>query len=144
MDKIAIVRIRGIRKIKPKIKRTMELLRLEKPNHCVVMDLTPQTKGMLHIVHDYVTYGKVSEKTLYELLVKKGEKDGKRLSKNIKDAEIKKMAKEIIGGKKTKEFIDPVFRLHPPKKGHKNIKAHYPSGDLGKREELDTLLKKMM
>lgn len=144
MDKIAIVRIRGKRKMKPKIEKTLQLLRLERPNHCVVMDLSPQTVGMLHIVQDYVTYGKITEKTIYRLLNKKGEKDGKMLSKNAKDTEIKKMAKEISGGKKTKEFVDPVFRLHPPKRGHKNIKSHYPTGDLGKREELDTLLRKMM
>ena len=45
--KLAVLRIRGIRKLRPQVRRTLELLRLERPNHCVLVDDTPQTKGML-------------------------------------------------------------------------------------------------
>ena len=35
-------------------------------------------------------------------------------------------------------------RLHPPRKGYKTIKKPAPEGDLGKREDMNLLLKRMM
>jgi len=116
-DSIAIVRLRGIANIKPKVKKTLELLRLNKPNSCVVMASTPQNMGMVMVVKDYVAYGKVGDTTVEALVSKRGEK-GK-------------------GGKS-------VFRLHPPKKGLKDLKLHWPEGSLGKRDDMDTFLKKMI
>ncbi len=142
--KIAIVRVRGIRNVTPKIKKTMELLRLNKPNHCVLVDDTPQNKGMLNVVKDYVTFGPVSEETVYGLLLKRGTKGASLLRKVAKEADIKKAAGEISSGKKVADYADPVFRLPPPSKGYRNIRRSYPQGDLGKREEMDTLLRRMI
>ena len=33
---IAVVRVRGIRNLKPKIRKTLQLLKLNKPNHAVI------------------------------------------------------------------------------------------------------------
>ena len=52
--KIAIVRVRGIRQIKPKIRKTLEMLRLNRPNHCVVVDDSKPMTGMLNVVRDQV------------------------------------------------------------------------------------------
>lgn len=144
MAVVAIVRVRGIRNIKPNLRRTMELLRLGKPNHCVVMAATPQTMGMANLVKDYVTFGEISEETLCLLLRKRGEKGSKSLSEVMKDLDIKKAAKEIFGGKKVRDFSDPVFRLRPPKKGIRNIKLAYPAGALGKRDNMDSFIKRMV
>ena len=54
------------------------------------------------------------------------------------------IAQEIFAGKKTKEFANPVFRLHPPRKGYKNIKLAYPKGDLGKRDDMDSFILRMI
>lgn len=144
MDIFAVVRIRGVRSMKPRTKKTFELLKLERPNHCVVYKATPQTIGMLNIVKDYVAYGPIKEETLENLLRKRGERGGKTAVEVLKDAELKSVFKAILEGKRLADFVDPVFRLHPPRSGYKNIKLPYPMGDLGRRSDMDTLVKKMM
>jgi large subunit ribosomal protein L30 len=142
--KIAIVRVRGIRNMDPKIKRTMELLRLNKPNHCVLINDSPQNQGMLNVIKDYATFGPVSEETVYNLLHKRGTKGAAMLRDTVKDADMKKAAAEVMAGKKVADYADPVFRLPPPSKGYKDIRRSYPQGDLGKRDQMDTLLKRMI
>lgn len=142
--KIAVVRVRGCRKIAPKISKTLELLRLERPNHCVLVDDSPQNKGMLEYAKDYITYGPVSEQTIYLLLQRRGRKDGKPLRNIVTEEDLKKIAKEISEGKKTRDFVKPVFRLSPPTKGYKDKKKSYPQGDLGRRDEMDSLLRRMI
>jgi large subunit ribosomal protein L30 len=127
-DKIAVVRIRGIRNMKPRLKRTFELLRLERPNHCVVIESSPQNMGMLNIVKDYVTFGKVSGGTLTSLEAKRG----------------KKAVPEKGSAKPAAEVRKPVYRLHPPKGGMKDIKLPWPMGVLGARDNMDAFLKKMI
>jgi large subunit ribosomal protein L30 len=141
---LAVVRVRGVRNIEPRIKKTLEHLRLNRPNHCVVVRPTDSILGMLEKVKDYVTFGEISEEILFELLLKRGER-GKKALRSIKsEEEIKNIVKEIIAGKKISEFVDPVFRLHPPRKGYKNVKLHYPRGALGRRESMDDLIKRMI
>jgi len=142
--KLAVLRVRGIRKTNPKIKKTLELLRLEKPNHCVLVEDTPQNLGMLAVAKDYVAYGPVDEDTVYRLLHKRGRKGAQLLRSALKEEELKKVAKEISGGKKTIDYANPVFRLNPPSKGYKNIKSAYPRGDLGKRADMASLLRRMI
>lgn len=137
MDKIAVVRVRGIRNMKPELIKGLEMLRLNRPHHCVVVDNTPQNLGMLQKVKDYIAYGQIKEETLKLLIEKRGEKGQNR----VKDAD--KVLSEIQSGKKLSEFIDPVFRLHPPRKGYKDIKRPYPQGALGKRPDMDNLIKRM-
>jgi large subunit ribosomal protein L30 len=141
---LAVVRVRGIRNMKPKIKHTLELLMLNKPNHCILVQSSPQMNGMLEIVKDYVAFGGVSENTVYKMLFKRGVKEGKCLSDTRKEDEIKGIAKEILGGKKVKEFANPVFRLRPPRKGYGSIKDPFPRGELGKRDEMDSLVTRMV
>ncbi|MBN2478199.1 uL30 family ribosomal protein [Candidatus Micrarchaeota archaeon] len=142
--KIAVVRVRGIRKINPKIKKTLELLSLNTPNHCVIIEDTPQNMGMVQVARDYIAYGKISEETLYKLLCKRGEKEGKSAKEIYKDEELKEISRKISEGEDTKKYFNSVFRLHPPRKGHKNIKVHYPKGSLGKWDDMDSLVKRMM
>src|SRR4030042_1184605 len=123
--KYAGVRVRGVRKISPRINKTMELLQLTRPNHCVLVDDTPQNLGMLRHAKDYVTYGPVAEDTICSMLMKRGTKDGARLSASMKEEDIQKAAKEIAGGKKTSELANPVFRLNPPSKGYGAKKRAY-------------------
>ena len=142
--KIAIVKIRGIRKTNPKIRKTLELLRLNKPNHCVLVNNNPKMKGMINVIRDYVGFGFVSKETVFKLLKKRGEKGGKLLREQCDEKEIEKMAQEIYDGEQVKRYVDPVFRLHPPRKGHKNIKKAYPIGDLGKRKDMNEFIIRMI
>jgi large subunit ribosomal protein L30 len=61
---------------------------------------------------------------------------------------IEELAKAIFDGKvKIKDVpkLKPVFRLTPPKKGHKSIKEHYPKGSLGYwGDKINDLLKRMV
>jgi large subunit ribosomal protein L30 len=142
--KLAVLRIRGRRKIRQDVEDTLRMLRLDRPNHCVIVDDSPQNMGMIRKVKDYVAYGSVDEPTILKLLAKRGKNGKNALSSVLKEAEMKKAASEIFGGKKTSEFANPVFRLRPPSKGYKDIKRTYPEGDLGKRDDMVTLLSRMM
>ena len=142
--KIAVLRIRGVRNVGPNIRKTFEYLKLEKPNNCILVEDTPQNVGMVELVKDYVTFGPVKEATVLSLLEKRSRKGSSHLSAVLKPEEIKKAAKEIFGGKKTTDFANHVFRLSPPSKGFGDKKMSYPNGELGRREEMDTLLKRMI
>jgi len=143
--KIAVIRIRGIRKVKPKIAKTLELMRLNRPNHCVIIDDSKPNIGMLKIVSDYVAYGEISEELLFRLLYRKGKKGSKKLSTVSEKDKIQAEAKEIFGGKKKlADIADPIFMLHPPRKGYKNTKKAYPLGSLGKHDDIGALLRRMM
>ncbi len=140
----AVVRIRGIRNMKPLIKKTFEHLRLNKPNHCVLLQSTPLNLGMLERIKDYVTFGKISGDMLVALLLKRGKCNGRCLRALKNEEEIKRIASDIVAGKNLYSIVDPVFRLHPPRKGYKNLKLHFPLGDLGYRELIDDFLKRMI
>ncbi len=142
--KIAVVRVRGVRNVAPRIRKTFELLRLERPNHCVLVEDSPQNRGMLERVKDYVAYGPVAEETILSLLSKRGKKDGSSLREALKEDGLKKAAKEISASKKTAEYANPVFRLNPPSRGYRDKRRNYPEGELGKRPEMDSLLRRMI
>ena len=72
----AIVRVRGSVNVKPKIKKTMEIMRLNRVNHCVIVPENEVYKGMLNIIKDYVTWGEVDADTTQLML----ESSGKTLS----------------------------------------------------------------
>jgi len=144
MMKIAVLRIRGVRKLHPRIKKTLELMRLERPNHCVLLEDSPQNRGMLLVVKDYVAYGPVDEETILGLLSKRGRKGPALLRSVLDEAALKKAAKDIFSGKKTMDYANPVFRLNPPSKGYKDIKRGYPKGELGRRDDMGALLRRMM
>jgi len=143
--KIAVVRIRGIRKIKPKIEKALQLLNLEKPNYCVVIDDSKSNLGMLEVVKDYVAFGKIDSDTIFRLIYKRGRKGSERISEVYEKEKIKEMAQDIFDGKaRISDIVDPVFRLHPPRKGYKDTKRLYPKGDLGRRDDMSALLRRMM
>lgn len=142
--KIAVVRIRGRRNMLPKIRYTLELMNLGRNNNCVIIEDTPQNMGMVQLCKDYITYGAITEGTLLELLRKRGEKGGRMLREVMEEEEIAQVAKKIMHEESVRNFVEPVFRLHPPRKGYKTIKKPAPEGDLGKREDMDLLLKRMM
>ena len=143
---LAVVRVRGRRNVNPKIRKTLELLNLQKPNHCVLVIDRPHFLGMLKIVKDYVTFGPISEETLKLLVKKRGKKGRKKL--NLSDEAFDELIKQIKEhgscSREMKDKINPTFRLKPPSKGYKDIKRHFPLGDLGKRDVMDSLLRWMI
>lgn len=131
---IAAVRIRGLVGVRKDIDYTLKLLKLRRKFHCIVIPEEKSFIGMLKKCKDYITWGKISEETFKELVTKRG----KKTIETEKDKEIEKEE-----SKKKSKIIGP-FRLSPPRKGLKSIRLHYPKGDLGEREEIDSLLKRMI
>ncbi len=142
--KIAVIRVRGVRNMEPKIKASLNHLKLFRPNHCVLLEDDGYTAGALKVVKDYVAYGIIDEETLFKLLHKRGEKGSKFLREVLSEEQLKNAAKEILGGKALSEFADPVLRLHAPRSGYKDIKKQYPRGDLGRHSDINELIKRMM
>jgi large subunit ribosomal protein L30 len=136
----AVVKMRSIAKTKPDVRRTLELLNLDKTNHCVLVEDNVHYNGMLQKVKDYVAWGNIDGETLGVLLEKRGMLEGhKRLtSAYVKDQtafnDIESLAKAVVDGKATLRDVPklkPVLRLHPPRKGHKGIKKPFPEGVIG-------------
>lgn len=61
MSKIAVVRIRGLVKIRGDFVRTLRLLNLDKKNHCVIIESKPEIIGLVRKVKDFVAWGEVSD-----------------------------------------------------------------------------------
>jgi large subunit ribosomal protein L30 len=149
---LAAIRVRGSVNVSPQIKKTLELLRLDRVNHLVLAE--DKQRAMLNKVQSYTTFGEIDAETLASLLEKRGRLAGnKRLEKEFlgenKFKDFDEAAKAVLGGKKLKELgIKPVFRLSPPKKGYERggIKKGYTvGGALGYRaSDISKLIKRMI
>jgi len=115
---LAVIRLRGRIGIKPDIRKTLELLKLDRKFTLAIVPDTPDFRGMIKRVNDYVTWGEVSEQVV------------EKLKKELRNC--------------GKSF--PVFHLHPPRGGFKgSIKKHLPYGELGYRgKEIEKLIEKML
>lgn len=152
----AIIRLRGDVNVRPEIKYTLRLLRLHSVNHCVVVEENAYNKGMIIKVKDYVAWGDISEDTFENVLKDRGRLEGgKRLTEeylreNTSLGSIKELAHTLYEGElKMKDLmkykIKPIFRLHPPRKGHRGIKRSVKEGgELGYHgDKINELLYKM-
>ncbi len=158
-DSYAIVRIRGPVNVNGGIQDTMKMLRLGRPNHCVIVPKDPNFIGMLKKVKDYVAYGEVDAGTAAELFKTRGRLIG---DKPVDDAfvneategkytSVEAFAQALAKGetkvKELGEAYKPLFRLSPPRGGHKgSIKRHATVGGvLGYQgKDINTLLRRMM
>jgi large subunit ribosomal protein L30 len=96
--------------------------------------------GMLNKCKDYIAYGEIDEKALLRLLRVRGKVEGNKplTDEHIKNLtkykNLKEFSKALLSGEiqyKTADVykLKPVFRLHPPRKGHRGtIKKHYNEG----------------
>ncbi len=116
--KLAVVRIRGKVNLKPDIKKTLELLKLDRQQTLVVVPDTPEFQGMVKIVSNHTMWGRVPD-TIVEDLKAKGVK--------------------FEGGKAIKWA-----HLLPPRGGYKSIKKQRPHGNLGKQKDIYSWILKML
>lgn len=140
---LAVIRIRGSAKTDKRVEDTLNMLRLTRTNHCVVVPETDTNKGMIKKARDWVTWGKIDNATLEKLVYKRGRMEG---DKRIDEKRAKEIAGKISKEKSLKGMgIKQVFRLSPPSRGHKSVKASYPRGSLGHRgEKINELIKRMI
>jgi len=132
------------------------MLRLNKPNHCVLVRPDQNTLGMLKKVEKYITWGEIDEKTLVNLFSKRGKTAGnKKIGlNNIRDKTgkpVDEFAGSLIQNTiKLNEIpgLKPVFRLKPPSKGFGTVGIKRPyslGGVFGYRgEKINILLGKMI
>ncbi len=139
----AVIRVRGTVGVRKDIADTLKMLRLHKPNHCVIIDKNNVNEGMLRKAHNYITWGEITKDMLEKVIEKRGRTRG---NKKIEKGKIKEYVKEIENAKslKVKDLV-PVIRLNPPRKGFKKTRLHYPKGALGYRgEKINELLERMI
>ncbi|GAM88907.1 hypothetical protein ANO11243_069410 [Dothideomycetidae sp. 11243] len=159
---VFVVRIKGINKISPKMRKTLQLLRLLQINNGVFVRLTKATAEMLKIVEPYIAYGYPNLKTIRELIYKRGygkvDKQRIALTDNALIEEhlgkygivcmedlIHEIATVGPSFKQVSNFLWP-FKLSNPTGGfHKRKFKHFiEGGDLGNREEhINALIQRM-
>jgi large subunit ribosomal protein L7e len=149
---IFAIRIKGINKIDPKKRKTLQLLRLLQINNGVFIRLTKATLEMLKIVEPYIAYGYPSLKNIRELIYKRGYGKINKQRIPLTDNEIieanlgsygivcvEDLIHEIytVGPnfKQASNFLWP-FKLSNPTGGFRprKFKHFIEGGDLGNRE----------
>lgn len=151
----AVVRVRGHAKIQHKAVETMEMLKINRVNHCVVLPENRTTQGMLQVVKDYVTWGELGHESIARMLYQRGEVAG---GGRLTDAHVKESSKftSILAFAKALEKgeakmadvkgLKPVVRLPPPRKGYESTKRSYvDGGSLGYRgKDIEELIDRML
>lgn len=138
----AAVRVRGKMRLNQRMKDTFKMLRLNAPNHCVLLDNNPTNLGMLIKAGSWVTWGEIKNDVLEKLVERRGRLIG---DKRLDTKTAKAVAHNILNNGMRGVEIKPVFRLSPPSKGYKSIRADWPKGDLGYRgDKINELLERMI
>lgn len=112
--RIAIVLVRGFVRAHRDVKHTCTLLHLHRKMNCVIVEDNPVYRGMLQRIKDFVAFGPVSADT-----------------------------EKKLANRKNRDH----FTLHPPRGGFERggiKKAWKRGGALGQRDEMDSLLAKMI
>ena len=149
-----VIRVRGTTGVIQNIADTLDMLRLNRISHAVLVDESPSYKGMLQKAKDYITWGEVDAEFVSALITKRGRLSGnvkvtdEYVSENSVYGSIDELAEALVNSKvKLADVgIKPVFRLHPPRKGYEDIRLSIQEGGtLGYRgEEIKDLGKRML
>jgi large subunit ribosomal protein L30 len=152
---LAVVKVRGTIRAQRETRETLDMLRIGRTNHAVLVDNRPAVMGMLKRVQNYVTWGEVSKETVALLLQKRGRlAGGKKLTdeyaQKVGYKSLSELAEAVAGCKvepRKLPDMQPVFKLHPPTKGFKGKtkKSYGAGGETGYRGEgINELVKRMV
>jgi len=157
-----VMRIRGINKIHPRVRKTLQLLRLRQINNGVFVKLNKATLNMLRVVEPYVTWGYPTLRSVRELIYKRGYLRIERRRTPIMSNDLieKKLSRagiicvedlvhEIFTvGKAFRRATNALwtFKLKTPTGGWRKKTNHYvEGGDFGNREDkINELLHRMI
>lgn len=149
-----VIRVRGTTGVIQNIADTLDMLRLNRISHAVIVDETPSYKGMLQKAKDYITWGEITPEVLTEIIAKRGRVVGGApvtddyVAENSDYKSIEELANALINSevKLADLNIKPVFRFHPPRKGYENIRLSVEEGgSLGYRgTDIEELAKRML
>lgn|SRR3989338_4581365 len=140
-QKLAVILVRGLARVKKDIKDTLIMMQLTKRNRCVIIENNPLNKGMLQKAKDYITWGEISDETFGQLVAQRGVE----LESPLMDRKELYTYKHLdVDGKKYKKY----FSLNPPRKGfgRKGVKMPFNlGGGLGYRgEKINDLIARMI
>ncbi|EDW32776.1 GL16367, partial [Drosophila persimilis] len=158
-----VVRIRGINKVAPKVRKVLQLFRLRQINNGVFIKLNKATINMLRIAEPYITWGYPNLKSVRELIYKRGYVKHSRqrvpitdnfvIERKLRQAHniqcVEDLVHEIFtvgpNFKYASNFLWP-FKLNTPTGGWRKKANHYVNGgDFGNREDhINRLLRKMV
>merc|ERR1739848_556530 len=156
-----VVRIRGINQVSPRVKKILQFLRLRQIGNTTFIKLNKATIMMLNIAQPYNTWGYPNEKTVKELIYKRGfgKVNGQRIPftsnavveeslGNLGIQSVEDLIHEIytVGPnfKRANNFLWP-FKLSTPTGGYRNVTNHFiEGGDFGNREDkINNLIRRM-
>ena len=89
----AVVKVRGTVSAQREARETLDLLRLARTNHAILIDNRPSYMGMLYRVQNYVTWGEASKETVALMLQKRGKLAG---GKKLTDEAMEKLGYKSI------------------------------------------------
>lgn len=148
-----VIRIRGINRLSPKVRKITHLLRLRQIFNGTFVKVNKATMNMLRLVEPYVTYGYPNLKTIRDLVYKRGygKVNGERIALTDNEIIEQNLGKygiicieDIVHElytcgphfKQVSNFLWP-FKLSAPRGGMKAKALHYnEGGDAGLREEM--------
>jgi len=156
-----VIRIKGINQVSPKVKKTLQLLRLRQINSGVFVKLNKASLNMLRLVEPYIAWGYPNLKTIRELVYKRGFAkvdhqrkpitDNQTIEQSLGDCNIicvEDLIHEIFtvgeNFKKANNFLWP-FKLNSPTGAMRKKSNHFvEGGDHGNREDfINQLVRKM-
>ncbi len=149
------VKVRGSISAQKEARTTLEMLRIDKSNHAVLVENSPSIIGMLKRVQSYVTWGEISKEVTVALLTKRGRLAGNKklteeYAQKIGYESLNHLADAVASCKiayPTLPGIQPLFKLHPPRKGFKGKtkKSFRAGGEAGYRgEAINELITRMI
>jgi large subunit ribosomal protein L30 len=154
INMLAAIRIRGRTGVKGDISDTLDMLRLTRINHAVIIPDTPSYQGMLLKAKDYITWGEIDQETLTKLINHRGMLPGRVpvtediVKENTDFKSVEELSQALLDSKVQVDEtgLKPVFRLHPPRKGYRSTKRAYSEkGSLGYRgEDINQLISRMI
>ena len=132
-----VVRIRGINQTSPKVKKTLQLLRLRQIHNAVFVRLNKATIEMLRLVEPYIAYGYPNLKTVRELVYKRGfAKLNKQRVPLMKNEQIEKVLGKF-GILSVEDLIHEIYTVGPHFKQCANFlwpfKLSSPNGGFSKK-----------
>merc|ERR1712156_965660 len=157
-----VIRIRGINRVSPKVRKVLQLFRLRQINNGVFIKLNKATVNMLRICEPYVTWGTPNLKAVRELIYKRGflKVEGKRTPITSNDLVennlgrhgvicVEDIIHEVFTVGPNFKYVSNIlwpFKLNTPTGGWRKKTNHFvEGGDFGNREDkIDALLRNMV
>jgi len=155
------IRVRGINRVSPKVRKILQLLRLRQINNGVFIRMNKATANMLQYVQAYITFGQPNLKSVSDLIYKRGhgKVSGQRIPITHNSVIANSLGKYNIicvedlvheiytcgeNFKEANNFLWP-FKLSNPLGGWGKKTIHFnEGGETGDREELiNQLVRKM-